>query len=63
MKKKMLLLCLLYYILLPFIYAGMCLGEGTGAVAAMPLLDMAVAVYRDMSSFSDIHIDAYEHLT
>ena len=47
----------------PFIYAGMCLGEGTGAVAAMPLLDMAVAVYRDMSSFSDIHIDAYEHLT
>jgi len=46
----------------PFLHAGMCLGEGTGAVASMPLLDMAVSVYRDMSSFADIHIDAYEHL-
>ena len=47
----------------PFLYARMCLGEGTGAVAVMPLLDMALALYRDMSSFSDINIDAYEHLT
>ena len=47
----------------PFLYARMCLGEGTGAVAVMPLLDMALAMYRDMSSFSDINIDAYEHLT
>ena len=47
----------------PFLYARMCLGEGTGAVAVIPLLDMALAMYREMSSFSDINIDAYEHLT
>ena len=31
----------------PLITEGMRLGEGTGAVAAMPLLDMARAVYMD----------------
>jgi nicotinate-nucleotide--dimethylbenzimidazole phosphoribosyltransferase len=40
----------------------MCLGEGTGAVAAMPILDMANAVYREMSTFEDIAIDAYQEL-
>lgn len=43
----------------PLITAGMRLGEGTGAVCAWPLLDMALAVYNDMSTFSDIGIDAY----
>ncbi len=47
----------------PVLYAGMCLGEGTGAVALMPLLDMALTVYREMCSFEDIHLDAYKHLT
>lgn len=46
----------------PFLFADMCLGEGTGAVAVMPLLDMALAVYNGMSTFEDINIDAYEHL-
>ena len=46
----------------PAISAGMCLGEGTGATALFPLLDMAAAVYTQMSSFDDIHVDAYEHL-
>jgi len=46
----------------PVLHAGMCLGEGTGAVAVMPLLDMAAAVYNEMSTFDQIHIDAYEHL-
>ena len=46
----------------PFLYADMCLGEGTGAVAVMPLLDMALAVYDGMSTFEDISIEAYEHL-
>ena len=46
----------------PFIHAGMCLGEGTGAVAAIPLLDMAFDVYHKMSSFEDIQIKAYEPL-
>ena len=44
----------------PLITAGMRLGEGTGAVAALPLLDMALAVYHGSSSFSDIGMDAYE---
>ncbi|CAB1244528.1 Nicotinate-nucleotide--dimethylbenzimidazole phosphoribosyltransferase [Ruminococcaceae bacterium BL-6] len=43
----------------PLITAGMCLGEGTGAVAALPLLDMAFAVYRDMSTFGEIEMEAY----
>ncbi|MDR0858094.1 MAG: nicotinate-nucleotide--dimethylbenzimidazole phosphoribosyltransferase [Oscillospiraceae bacterium] len=36
------------------IHAGMRLGEGTGAVAIFPLLDMAAAVYRDLMTFADI---------
>ena len=46
----------------PMIFAHMRLGEGTGAVAAMPMLDMAFAVFNEMSTFDDINIDAYEHL-
>jgi len=38
----------------PILYAGLRLGEGTGAVAAMPVIDMALAVYNDMLTFSDI---------
>jgi len=45
------------------VQAGMRLGEGTGAVALLPLLDMALAVYREMVSFGETGIDAYEHLT
>ena len=40
--------------LLPLVTAGMRLGEGTGAVAAMPLLDMALAVYNELMTFADI---------
>ena len=46
----------------PLITCDMCLGEGTGAVAFLPVLDMALAVYEKMSTFSDIHIDDYEEL-
>lgn len=42
----------------PLITAGMHLGEGTGALAAMPLLDMALAVY-DGSTFADYGMEAY----
>jgi nicotinate-nucleotide--dimethylbenzimidazole phosphoribosyltransferase len=41
------------------ITAEMRLGEGTGAVALLPLLDMALAVYHGSSSFSEIGMDAY----
>ena len=46
----------------PFLYARMRLGEGTGAVAVMPLLDMGLAVYREMTTFADTNIDAYQPL-
>lgn len=49
--------------LTPFLYAGMCLGEGTGAVAVMPLLDMGLAVYREMTTFEATDIEAYQPLT
>lgn len=38
----------------PPIHAGMRLGEGTGAVALLPLLDLALAVYNDLMTFADI---------
>ena len=46
----------------PFITADMRLGEGTGAVAAIPLLDMARAVYAEGSSFQSCGIPAYRPL-
>lgn len=42
------------------IHADMCLGEGTGGVALLPLLDMAMAVYRNMSTFAEISVPAYK---
>lgn len=44
----------------PVIHGHLALGEGTGAVMLFPLLDMAEAVYRENSTFEDIHIGAYE---
>ena len=38
----------------PLIDAQMRLGEGTGAVASLPLLDMALSVYHDLITFADI---------
>jgi len=46
----------------PLICAGMRLGEGTGAVCAMPLLDLALSVYEGMSTFDDIEMEAYTPL-
>lgn len=44
----------------PVIDANLALGEGTGAVMMFPLLDMALAVYRESSSFSEIKVEQYE---
>lgn len=44
------------------ITCNMCLGEGTGAVAVFPILDMAVDVYNKMSTFEQIHVEAYQPL-
>lgn len=38
------------------------LGEGTGAVALLPLLDLALAVYRQNTSFAGIGMEAYQPL-
>lgn len=42
------------------IHGGLCLGEGSGAMTLFPLLDMAMAVYKNMGSFSDFSIEAYK---
>ena len=42
----------------PIIYGNMRLGEGTGGVCLLPLLDMALAVYRG-TTFNEVGIDAY----
>ena len=43
----------------PLICAGMRLGEGSGAVAALALLDLALAVYNSGNTFGRLGIDAY----
>ena len=43
----------------PLITAQMRLGEGSGAVAALPLLDMALAVYGGGQTFGELGIEAY----
>lgn len=42
------------------VHAGMCLGEGTGAMTLLPLLDMAAAVYTNMGRFDDYSIETYK---
>ena len=46
--------------LTPCLTCGMHLGEGTGAVALMPVLDMTMGVYHRMSTFNDVDIMVYE---
>ena len=43
----------------PSITCDMCLGEGTGAVALFPLLEMGLHIYEKMSTFSQIKIEDY----
>ena len=44
----------------PLISAGMRLGEGTGAAAGMPLLDMALAVFRSAYPSEEGGIEPYK---
>ena len=44
----------------PMIDGGLRLGEGTGAIALMPMLDMAVSIYNNMGTFDNYNIEAYE---
>ena len=44
------------------LHCEMCLGEGTGAVTLFPILDLAVEIYEQMSTFEDVDIEAYVEL-
>ncbi|MCM1226359.1 MAG: nicotinate-nucleotide--dimethylbenzimidazole phosphoribosyltransferase [Clostridium sp.] len=44
----------------PIITAGLCLGEGTGGIMLLPLLDGALSVYRSAHSFNELKIKQYE---
>ncbi len=43
----------------PVIHAGMALGEGTGAVMMFALLDMAMSIYGQSATFSEIAVEQY----
>lgn len=47
----------------PIIHGNLALGEGSGAAFLFPLLDMACEMYLEGSTFEDIAVPAYEHLT
>lgn len=44
----------------PVIDGRLALGEGTGAVMMLSLLDMALSIYQDRTTFSDIQIEQYK---
>lgn len=46
----------------PYLTCDMNLGEGSGAVAVLPLLDMGLQVYSRMSTFDEINVEQYEML-
>ena len=43
----------------PVIHAQTALGEGTGGILLLPLLDMALRVYNGPHTFSSLGMDAY----
>lgn len=47
----------------PLLVAQMALGEGTGGILLLPLLDGALAVYHSDHSFERIHVENYRELT
>ncbi len=47
----------------PVLHADMCLGEGTGAIAFLPVLELGAELYNTMGTFEDIHMEQYEELT
>ncbi len=47
----------------PGIDMDLCVGEGSGAVLFLTLLDQAVDVYRHMTTFSENHLESYKEFT
>lgn len=48
--------------LYPILQCRLSLGEGTGAVGVIPLLEMALSEYRSMPTFTEIAIEEYQPL-
>lgn len=46
----------------PILHGNMRLGEGSGAIAIMPIITMGAAVYENMATFDDIEIESYKDL-
>lgn len=46
----------------PLITAEMCLGEGTGGILLIPLLDGALSVYKSAHKFDNLPMEKYEEL-
>lgn len=44
------------------IFCNMCLGEGTGGVAFLPVLELALEVYQKMGTFEENQIESYKEL-
>lgn len=38
----------------------MCLGEGTGGIAFLPVLELALEVYQKMGTFEENKIESYK---
>lgn len=47
----------------PVIDGNLALGEGTGAVMMLSLLDMALAIYDNRTTFTDIQVEQYQRMT
>ena len=43
-----------------FLYCNMCLGEGTGGIAFLPVLELALEVYQKMGTFEENKIESYK---
>ncbi len=46
----------------PMLCCEMCLGEGTGAMAALSVLDMGLVVFHQMATFDDMNVEQYQPL-
>ncbi|HAU87913.1 MAG TPA: nicotinate-nucleotide--dimethylbenzimidazole phosphoribosyltransferase, partial [Lachnospiraceae bacterium] len=44
----------------PIIHANLALGEGTGTTLLFSMLDLAMSVYNQNKTFSDINVEEYQ---